>query len=77
MAQYAPGMRVIIRDEEWLIRKVDNNSLGGQTLTVTGLSRLVKDKESIFISQLEDIITINPEETKLVPDRSAKFINST
>lgn len=76
MAQYAPGMRVIIRDEEWLIRKVDNNSLGGQTLTVTGLSRLVKDKESIFISQLEDIITINPEETKLVPDRSAKFINS-
>lgn len=76
MYQYAPGMRVIIRDEEWLIRKVDNNSLGGQTLTVTGLSSLVKDKESIFISQLEDITTINPEETKLVPDRSAKFINS-
>ena len=76
MPQYAPGMRVIIRDEEWLIRKVDNNSLGGQTLTVTGLSRLVKDKEAIFISQLEEIITINPEETKLVPDKSPKFIDS-
>lgn len=76
MSKYSPGMRVIIRDEEWLIRKVDNNSLGGQTLTVTGLSRLVKDKEAIFISQLEEIITINPEETKLVPDKSPKFINS-
>lgn len=76
MSQYAPGMRVIIRDEEWLIRKVDSNSLGGYTLTVTGLSRLVKDKEAIFISQLEEIITINPEETKLVPDKSPKFINS-
>lgn len=76
MSQYAPGMRVIIRDEEWLIRKVDSNSLGGYTLIVTGLSRLVKDKEAIFISQLEEIITINPEETKLVPDKSPKFINS-
>lgn len=76
MAHYAPGMRLIIRGEEWLVKRVDKNSFGSYTLTVNGLSRLVKDKESIFISELEDIITINPEETKLVPDKSAKFINS-
>lgn len=76
MAQYAPGMRVIIRDEEWLVKRVDQNSFGTYTLTVNGLSRLVKDKESIFISELEEIITIKPEETKLVPDKSSNFIES-
>ena len=76
LAQYAPGMRVIIRDEEWLVKRVDQNSFGTYTLTVNGLSRLVKDKESIFISELEEIITIKPEETKLVPDKSSNFIES-
>ena len=26
MAEYAPGMRVLVRDEEWMIRKCDRNS---------------------------------------------------
>ena len=26
MPNYAPGMRVIIRDEEWMIKKCDSNS---------------------------------------------------
>ena len=26
--EYSPGMRVIIRDEEWMIKKVETNSLG-------------------------------------------------
>ncbi|MDB2155158.1 DEAD/DEAH box helicase [Clostridium butyricum] len=76
MAHYAPGMRLIIRDEEWLVKRVDKNTFGSETLIVTGLSRLVKDKESIFISQLEDITTIKPEETKLIPDKSPQFIES-
>ena len=54
MAHYAPGMRLIIRDEEWLVKRVDKNSFGSYTLTVNGLSRLVKDKESIFISELDE-----------------------
>ena len=33
MSQYAPGMRVLIRDEEWLIKKVDANSYGNKSLT--------------------------------------------
>lgn len=76
MIKYSPGMRVIIRDEEWLVKKADNNSIGGQTLIVTGLSRLVKDKEAIFISELETIQAIDPEKTKLIPDTSSSFIKS-
>lgn len=27
MVEYSPGMRVIIRDEEWMVKKVERNNL--------------------------------------------------
>jgi hypothetical protein len=42
---YAPGARVVIRDAEWLVRKVDRTSTGGQAITVVGLSEWVKDRD--------------------------------
>ena len=41
--EYAPGMRIIIRDEEWMVKKVEKNSLGNKTLYCTGISSLIKD----------------------------------
>ncbi len=37
MPNYAPGMRVIIRDEEWMIKKCDSNSYGSYTLQCVGI----------------------------------------
>jgi len=34
----APGARVVIRDAEWLVRKMDRTSTGGFALTVVGIS---------------------------------------
>ncbi len=76
MQQYAPGMRVVIRDEEWLIKKVDTNTYGIKVLHVVGLSRLVKDKEAIFLDDLETITSLKPEDTKLIADESAFFTKS-
>ena len=70
MVDYAPGMRTIIRDEEWMIKKIDKNSLGNKTLHCIGISPLVKDKEAIFLTDLEKIQIVNPAEVKLVPDSS-------
>lgn len=28
MVDFAPGMRTIIRDEEWMVKKIETNSLG-------------------------------------------------
>lgn len=70
MIDYAPGMRTIIRDEEWMIKKIDKNSLGNKTLHCVGISPLVKDKEAIFLTDLEQIQIVNPAEVKLVPDSS-------
>ena len=54
MIDYAPGMRTIIRDEEWMIKKISTNNMGNKTLHCVGISTLVKDKEAIFLSDLEN-----------------------
>lgn len=70
MVDFAPGMRTIIRDEEWMVKKVETNCLGNKALYCIGVSPLVKDKEAIFLSDLEQIQIVNPAEVKLIPDSS-------
>lgn len=76
MAEFAPGMRVLIRDEEWMIRKCDPNSYNTYTLQCVGISPLVRDKTAYFLSDLEKITVIDPAKTTLVPDVSARFTRS-
>ena len=75
MADYAPGMRTIIRDEEWMVRKIEKNSMGNQTLYCVGITPLVKDREAIFLADLEknNIKIVDPAEVKLVADHSPHF----
>lgn len=71
---FAPGMRVVIRDEEWLIRRVDPSADGGHLLSCDGISELVSGQEALFLTELEDEIEIlDPAQTKLVPDISDKY----
>ena len=76
MTDYAPGMRTIIRDEEWMVKKIETNSLGNKALYCIGVSPLVKDREAIFLTDLEEIQIVNPAEVKLVADHSARFRRS-
>lgn len=76
MVEYAPGMRTIIRDEEWMVKKIETNSLGNKALHCIGISPLVKDKETIFLTDLESIQIVNPAEVKLVPDHSPRYRRS-
>jgi hypothetical protein len=74
---FAPGMRVVIRDAEWVIRKVDTSSDGGQQLTCDGVSELVRDKAAIFLTRLEgDIQVLDPARTELVRDLSSGYADS-
>lgn len=70
MVDYAPGMRIIIRDEEWIIKKIETNSLGNKALHCIGISPLVKNREAIFLTDLEEIQIVNPAEVNLIPDDS-------
>lgn len=76
MPNYSPGMRVIIRDEEWVIKKVERNSLNKQSLYCIGISALVKDHDAIFLTDLETIVPVDPTQMRLVPDDSQYFRRS-
>lgn len=71
---YAPGMRVVIRDAEWRIRRADNSGDGGHLLICDGISELVRGKEGLFLTGLEENIEIlDPAKTKLIEDDSANY----
>ena len=71
---YAPGSRVVIRDEEWLIRRADPSTDGGWLLSCDGVSDLVRGTTALFLSALEEHIEVlDPAKTELVPDTSPTF----
>lgn len=76
MSELAPGLRIIVRDEEWMINKIENNSFGNKAVYCTGISPLVKDKESVFLEDLEEVSIVDPAQTKLVADTSPLFKKS-
>lgn len=71
---YAQGMRIVIRDVEWVIQKVDYSSDGGHLITCEGISELVRGKEGRFLTSLEgDVEILDPKNTKLIEDESPGF----
>lgn len=75
--QYTPGQRVIIRNAEWTIRKVEILSDDGYELVCDGFSNFVKGKEAIFLTTYEkNIQIIDPLETKFIIDKSSGFTKS-
>ena len=73
----APGARIVVRDAEWLVREVNITSTGGRSIMVTGISELVKGKESIFLDEIDtDIEVLDPVDTKLVADTSSSYQKS-
>lgn len=73
----APGSRILVRDEEWLVRRVDRTQSGAQLLTVTGLSPLVRDRETKFIDAIEaleePIRVVDPKSTVPAHDASPYY----
>ena len=70
----APGARVVVRDAEWVVRRVDRSSDGGLQLTCDGVSELVRSQEGVFLTAIDtDIELLDPAMTKLVRDKSPGF----
>ena len=66
----------MIRDEVWIVRSVREASLGGSAVKVAGVSELVRGREKTFLSALDTIQELKPEETKLVADDSPRYRRS-
>lgn len=71
---FAPGARVEIRGEEWIVRKAEQTSTGDTAVHVTGLSELVRNKNAIFLTDIDrEMRVLEPEATDLVPDPSPGY----
>ena len=69
------GTRVEIRDEEWIIRRCQVIQ-GGFELHVTGVSELVRGHQAVFVSNLEDVRELRPEDTQFILDASPGYRRS-
>ncbi|WP_292981696.1 DEAD/DEAH box helicase [Mycobacterium sp.] len=76
MAEVAAGERIVVRDEEWLVRAVRNTEYDGVRVEVTGVTPLVRDQDAVFFGELDKIDRLDPREGKLVADDSAGFRSS-
>ena len=73
----APGARVLVRDAEWVVRRVDLGPDGSQQLVCDGISELVREREAVFLTRLEPKIEVlDPARTRLVADPSPQFADS-
>src|SRR3954451_479387 len=75
-AVLAPGARVLVRDEEWLVRSSVPVVTGGYAVRVVGMSELVRNQERSFLTALDEIAEMRPEDTELVADISPLFRRS-
>ena len=66
----------MVRDAEWAVRRVDMTSGGDYQLTCTGISEIVRDRQAVFLSQLERVEVLDPASTRLVADRSPGYADS-
>lgn len=72
---FAPGARVLVRDCEWIVRRVDATDDGGFRLSVEGLSELVSGQSAQFLTELEgtNLQVLDPAATCLQQDVSPGF----
>ena len=75
-ASYAPGARILVRDEEWLVRAAKPGTPDGTMIKAVGVYEFVQGMEATFFTGIEGedkIIVMRPEDTVLVPDTSSRF----
>lgn len=68
----APGSTVVVRDEDWLVTKIDP-ATDGFFVHVVGLSELVRDTEATFSTALDEIIESDPAGVQVKGDDSHGF----
>ncbi len=73
---FAPGARILVRDEEWLVRTAKPTPHDGTMIKAVGVSEFVRDIEATFFTKLDSVTVMQPEDTVLVQDTSSRFRQS-
>jgi superfamily II DNA or RNA helicase len=68
----APGSVVVVRDEEWLVRAIEETA-DGTLVHVQGLGELVRDTSASFYTRLDDVMPLEPARARVVADGSPRY----
>ncbi|MGV3485568.1 MAG: DEAD/DEAH box helicase [Planctomycetaceae bacterium] len=70
-----PGSRVLCRDAQWHVKSVSPANVEHTEFAVhcVGVDPLVRNHETIFLTQLDEIQPVDPRKTELVPDSSRGY----
>ena len=73
---FTTGQRISTRGEDFIITNTRTNHDDSYLLEVEGISELVKGKRFSFDTNLDkDILQLDPNTTKLVPDTDSGYRN--
>ena len=74
MSRFAQGQRITVRDEEFLVNKVETYSNGESVLYAVGISELVRNHSFVFDTSIDkDIKAVDPSKTELVCDTDSRY----
>ena len=69
---FAPGVVVVVRDEEWLITQVEETG-DGPVISASGLSELVRGQDAVFYPALDAIEVSDPRQARVRADDSPRY----
>lgn len=69
----APGARLRIRGEEWILRHADRTFDGHYILTCTGITPTVRDHNWQFLTEYATFEEVDPKRTQLIHDSSRGY----
>ena len=72
---FAPGVVVVVRDEEWLITQVEETG-DSPVISASGLSELVRGQEAVFYPALDAIEVSDPRQARVRADDSPRYRRS-
>lgn len=72
----APGTVVLVRDEEWLVTNSERAWDDSWFVHVQGLSELVRDTNATFNTELDEVITLDPAQAKVIADDTPGYRRS-
>src|SRR5436853_2562045 len=72
----AAGAQVVVRDEQWIVRATQQTPSDGLLVRCIGTSLLVRETEATFVTSIDRVEPLRPEEAKLVVDDSPGYRRS-
>jgi hypothetical protein len=73
----APGVRISLRGEDFLVTKIEEDLRKSKILYADGISEVVRGKRFVFDTAVDkEILIVEPNNTRLIADTSGQYLKT-